>query len=72
VLRNETPLGEFQNLKQCSIWKHQSALQPATSSVVAKAFGHWGLETWNFRNLVGRSWLNILEMRSVEHCEHAR
>jgi hypothetical protein len=42
-----------------------------TVSVRPKFFGDWRLEPWNFRDLDGRGWLNILEMRSVEHCEHA-
>ena len=31
----------------------------------------WSLKIGLFRDVYRRGWLNILEMRSVEHCEHA-
>ena len=30
----------------------------------------WPLGIGFFRDVCRRGWLNILEMRSVEHCEH--
>ena len=58
------PKSKFQRISNAVAGLNVEAFQIGLSLMLE-------LGNWTFRDVYRRGWLNILEMRSVEHCEHA-